>query len=152
MVNFTALRDVGLKRPRRPKEKAMPRVKKGEEKRLYPRIDHSLAMNVQANGYDFATSTQNVSCLGAYCHIEKYVPPFTKISVRLSLPVADHGKSKKCDVECQGVIVRSEDEPQGGFNVAIFFNRITDMQRKKIAHYIDQFLPNKSCVPHQCGV
>lgn len=113
--------------------------KKAAERRKYPRIDQSLHIKVAANGYDFITSTQNVSCVGAYCLINKYVPPFTKVRVRLTLPIVDD--NKKYDVECNGVIVRTVDENNGGFNIAIFFNQINNPQRKKISEYINQFLP-----------
>lgn len=111
------------------------------ERRNYPRIKHSLPINIAANGYDFVTSTQNLSCVGAYCHLDKYVPPFTKISVKMALPVMSDNKTEHIKVDCKGVIVRSEDEDKGGFNIAIFFNGINDSQRNKISQYINQFLP-----------
>lgn len=111
----------------------------GRERRLHPRIEKQLPVNIAANGYDFSTTTKNISCLGAYCHIDKYLPPFTKIMIRLNLPLksASTGHS----VECKGVVVRSEDESEGGFNIAIFFNNINDSQREKISQYVKQFLP-----------
>ena len=33
---------------------------------------------------------------------------------------------------------------KGGFNIAVFFNGIKENQRKKIAQYINQFLPKSS--------
>lgn len=117
----------------------MRRMKK--EKRQYPRINKNLPLRIAANGYDFITTTQNVSCVGAYCHIDKYVPPFTKIMVKLSLPVVVDSKKRNYDVECKGVVVRTEDENEGGFNIAVFFNQIDERQRQKISEYISQFLP-----------
>jgi len=111
------------------------------ERRLNPRLDHKLPLNMAVNGYDFATTTHNLSCVGAYCHIDKYVPPFTKISVKLNLPFKRSAKQANALIECKGVIVRSEDETKGGFNIAIFFNEIRSEQRKKLAQYIKQFLP-----------
>lgn len=116
------------------------------ERRKHPRINLELPLKVAANGYDFSTSTMNVSCLGAYCRITKYVPPFTKVLVKLALPILTISGSKNYDLECRGVIVRSEDELSGGFNIAIFFNHIKDDQRKKISEYLNQFLPSKSPV------
>lgn len=109
-----------------------------KERRLHPRVERKLPFKIKANGYDFATSTQNISCVGAYCHVSKYIPPFTKIAIKIAMPA---GKSKTYDVECKGVIVRTEDEKTGGFNIAIFFNEIKDSQRQKISRYISQFLP-----------
>jgi hypothetical protein len=113
---------------------------KKEERRLHPRIDKNLAINVAANGYDFVTSTHNISCLGAYCTIDKYIPPFTKVKIKLNLPIASKGVRTNCDVDCHGVIVRTEDDPNGKFNIAIFFNEIKDQPRQKIVQYVKQFI------------
>ncbi len=112
-----------------------------KERRLHPRIERALPLKIAANGYDFVTNTHNISCLGAYCHIDKYVPPFTRIAIKLKLAIATKLGRQKFSVECNGVIVRTEDDLNGGFNVAIFFNRIKDSQRKIISSYISQFLP-----------
>lgn len=111
------------------------------ERRKYPRIEHRLPLKVAANGYDFSTSSENVSCVGAYCYINKYVPPFTKVSIKLSLPVTAGNIRKNYNVECKGVIVRTEDDAKGGFNIAVFFNEINGGQRKIISQYVSQFLP-----------
>jgi c-di-GMP-binding flagellar brake protein YcgR len=116
------------------------------ERRKYPRAWYSLTLQVIANGYDFSTSTQNISCVGAYCHINKYVPPFTKVSVKLDLPVTELNADKKQAVECKGVIVRTEDQESGGFNIAIFFNDISTSQRNKISQYISELLSQNSSV------
>lgn len=115
-------------------------MKSSKERRLHPRLEQKLPLDLAVNGYDFVTSTSNISCLGAYCHLDKYMPPFTKISVKLSLPGKERS-DKSTIVECKGVVVRTEDETRGGFNLAIFFNEMRDEQRKKIAQYISRFLP-----------
>jgi c-di-GMP-binding flagellar brake protein YcgR len=114
-------------------------MKTVKERRVHPRLDHKLPFNVAVNGYDFSTTTHNISCVGAYCHLEKYIPPFTKISIKLSLPNKCQA-DRNAIVECKGVVVRSEDETGGGFNIAIFFNQMRDGERKKIAAYINRFL------------
>jgi len=114
--------------------------KKKEERRQFPRVEQKLPLKIAANGYDFATVTNNISCIGTYCHIDKYIPPFTKIAVRLTLPVTSRIQVKNYSVECKGVVVRTEDEISGGFNIALFFNDIKDSQRQKISQYINQFL------------
>jgi len=111
----------------------------GRDKRLYPRVEHNLPVKLAVNGYKFETSTQNISCIGAYCRINKYMPPFTKIMVNLALPIS----GKKCNVECKGVIVRSDDDSSGGFNIAIFFNNIAEASRKKIERYVKALLPKE---------
>jgi len=64
------------------------------ERRQYPRIEQNLPLKIAANGYRFATTTENVSCVGAYCHLDKYIPPFTKIAVKLTFPVRDKSTLK----------------------------------------------------------
>jgi len=118
---------------------------KKPEKRLHPRIDHELPVHITANGYDFTTTTQNISCTGAYCQINKYVPPFTRLAIKMILPVVAGGKKQKVNIECKGVIVRNEDSSKkNNFNIAIFFNEIKAAQREKISQYINQFLPKES--------
>ncbi len=115
-------------------------IKTGAERRINPRVNQELPFKVGANGYSFSTSTQNVSCAGAYCKIKKYIPPFTKVKVKLTLPIKTRLGCSDYTVDCEGVIVRTEAEKKGGFNIAIFFNAIKDEQRKKISKYIDQFI------------
>ncbi len=111
------------------------------ERRVFPRIEQKLPVNLSANGYRFATLTKNVSCTGAYCHIDKYIPPFTKLAIKMVLPIMSQNKKELINIECKGVIVRANDEEQGGFNVAIYFNEINERQQQKISKYINQFLP-----------
>lgn len=118
-------------------------VKFRKERRQYPRIEQKLPLEVVADGYDFTTVTHNISCLGAYCCINKYVPPFTRVAIKLDLPTANN-RRKNSYVECKGVIVRTEDTKSGGFNIAIFFNQIKDNQRNIISQYVNQFLPQES--------
>ncbi|TRZ49976.1 PilZ domain-containing protein [bacterium] len=113
---------------------------RGIERRRHPRVEQRLPLRIVANGYDFLTTTHNISCLGTYCRLDKYIPPFTKIAVRLTLPVSARKEKDDFRVECKGVVVRSEDNQDGGFNIAIFFNEIADTQRKKISQYISKLL------------
>jgi hypothetical protein len=111
-----------------------------KERRLSPRIDKKLPVKIVANGYDFATSTKNISCVGAYCRISKYIPPFTRVNIKLNLPLGLDSAIKNSPIECKGVIVRTEDENSGGFNIAIFFNGINDVCRKRISQYVNQYI------------
>ena len=110
------------------------------ERREYPRASTEVPVNIAANGYAFSTNTQNLSCVGAYCHLTKYIPPFTKVAVKIALPKANNSRLANNSIECKGVIVRTEDDEPDGFNSAIFFNQIKNSQRKKISQYISQFL------------
>lgn len=118
----------------------MNRMTSVKDKRQHPRLFQMLPINVETNGYDFTTSTQNVSCLGAYCTITKYIPPFTRVKVKMSLPVKSRLKKSEASVECEGVVVRSEDSPNGEFNIAIYFNRIAEATRQKLSQYVSTAL------------
>lgn len=111
------------------------------ERRLYPRIYQEIPCHIKTNGFDFTTTTKDISCTGAYCCINKYLPPFTKLAVKIILPVNSPGKQKNLKLECKGVVVRSDDQGSNEFNIAIFFNEINNAQRKKIYTYVKQFLP-----------
>ena len=116
-------------------------TKTAAERRIHPRLNQKLPFKVGANGYNFSTITQNISCVGAYCKIKKYIPPFTKVKVKLTFPMESRLGKSDYTMDCEGVIVRTEDEKKGGFNIAIFFNTIKDIQREKISQYINQFVP-----------
>jgi hypothetical protein len=124
---------------RKRRSKMIKRLK--SERRQHPRIATELPVNVAANGYAFSTNTQNLSCVGTYCHLTKYIPPFTKVAVKMTLPTANKSRLTDNNIECKGVIVRTEDDKSEGFNIAIFFNEIKNSQRQKISQYINQFFP-----------
>jgi hypothetical protein len=114
-------------------------MKPGAERRRYPRLEKKFPFKVSVDGYDFSTATDNISCVGAYCRVKKYIPPFTKVMVKLSLPIKGKKVAKNHTIDCSGVIVRTVDNDKAGFNIAIFFNQIKNSQRKLISDYISQF-------------
>jgi hypothetical protein len=120
---------------------------KWKERRQVPRVNQQLPVKITTDGYDFVTSTQNVSCLGAYCSINRYIPPFTKVLIKMALPISTREGNKNCDVECKGVIVRTEDKSYNCFNIAIFFNKINESERQKISQYLNQFLLQNTLQP-----
>lgn len=122
-----------------------------KEKRLHPRVNLCLPMKVAVNGYDFGTTTQNISCLGAYCTIDKYVPPFTRVMIKMDIPQEQGRAGSAYDVKCKGVVVRTQDRPEGGFDIAVFFNAIAEEERKKISQYIGRFLPEDSAKSSPCA-
>ena len=119
----------------------------GAERRKFPRVQQHLPIRVAIDGYDFMTSTENISCIGAYCEVNKYIPPFTRVMIRMTFPVMTDVSSTYYDVVCSGVVVRSEDNlATNGFNIAIFFNDIKDSEREKIERYVQQFSPQVAAV------
>ena len=108
------------------------------ERRLYPRIDRILTCRVQGDDFDIVTETQNVSGTGAYCEVNRYIAPMTKLKLNLVLPVANH-VAQAAKISCQGIVVRTEPEDNlflDNYHVAIYFNRISKASLKKIANYV----------------
>jgi|YelNatPaOPRAMG01_1025707.scaffolds.fasta_scaffold00406_32 c-di-GMP-binding flagellar brake protein YcgR len=104
------------------------------ERRRYPRIEKKLPLQIITDKYDISTETKNLSCIGAYCSIDRDIPVLTKLSITILLP--GKSKNKYTEVRCKGVVVRKEKNPSGGFNIGIFFNDITQKQKEKISKYI----------------
>lgn len=110
------------------------------ERRRHPRIKKELPLKIKTDGYGLATQTENLSCIGAYCSVDKYIPPLTKLSIVLLLPLKEKNKNTHSRVQCKGVVVRTEDKQPSGFNVAIYFNEISQRDKKKISKYINQYI------------
>jgi len=108
------------------------------DRRKYPRAKRQLALKIQAEGFDFVTQTENVSCVGAYCSINKHIPVMTRLSLIMLLPMRSGSKNTTAKIQCKGVVVRSESLPDGSHNIAIFFNEINTRNKNKIAQYINQ--------------
>jgi hypothetical protein len=110
------------------------------ERRRFPRAKKQLALKIKAEGFDFVTQTENVSCIGAYCSVNKHIPIMTRLSLILLLPMRSGEKNTTAKIQCKGVVVRSESLPDGRHNIAIFFNEINERNKDKIAQYINQHI------------
>lgn len=88
--------------------------------------------------------TRNISHCGAYCVCSRPIPEFTRLHVTLELQ--EPGSDRKEDVECEGVVVRSEGKRQMDgrtvYAFAIFFDRISEEARKKIDLYVQKHSAN----------
>jgi len=117
------------------------RNKINREHRRHPRIDERLRFKVRAEDFDAVTETINLSCLGAYCQLNKHIPLLTNLKIALALPYGDQGNEFDY-VECNGVVVRIEEilsEANLGtvYNTAIYFNEIEESEKKKIADFFE---------------
>ena len=108
-----------------------------QERRRHPRIEATLPLKLFVTDADFITETINVSCGGAYCRIDRFVPVMTKFKMLMFIPL-DGKKSHR--VECEGIVVRTEPEypldDVKEYNIAIFFSRIKKGDRSRIAEYV----------------
>jgi hypothetical protein len=111
------------------------------ERRQYPRANKQLALKIVSEGCDFVTQTENISCVGTYCCIDKNIPVMTKLSLLLLLPIRSKNRNVTSKIQCKGVVVRSDSAPEPGkFNIAVFFNEISERNKTKISQYISQHI------------
>ncbi len=107
------------------------------ERRRHPRLEGNIPLKICSDEFDLVTETQNLSCSGAYCRVNKYLEPMSKLKIHLLLPIKKYNKVTTKKISCQGVIVRSESVPgEPYFNVAIFFNDIQQRDVDSLNAYI----------------
>lgn len=123
-----------------------PVIQKTIERRQSPRIAFNVPLKLsQAEGEDFVTQTVNISRSGAYCEVDNYIEPMTKLKVNLLVPVRKGEKSSAKKVSCNGIVVRTEPiELQQQYNVAIFFSDITKKDSEIISDYINNLLEQEA--------
>lgn len=107
------------------------------EKRRHLRIKKNLAIKIKNIDFDIVTETKNISCAGAYCEIDRYLAPLTKIKTRLLIP--SNTKQKHMTVDCEGVVVRIErndHDLEERYSIAIYFENIHKADIAKINRFI----------------
>jgi hypothetical protein len=116
-----------------------------KERRSHPRLENNVPVKIFSDDGDIVTETGNVSRSGAYCRINKYIEPMTKLKICLLLPTRKNGKVVTKKVSCQGVVVRTETiSEENEFNVAIFFNDISQRDADIITEYISFHLEKEN--------
>ena len=113
------------------------------ERRSHPRrevaVDGHIACHV--GGQSVALRTRNISYSGLYCHVPRYLAPFTRVNVAMALPLHE-GKNRPHNetFAIEGVVVRTEPEEETAgvddYRVAIFFSGITEEARRLLARYV----------------
>lgn len=109
------------------------------EKRRYPRVDKKLPLKLEGEKFDVITETENISAAGAYCRIGKYLAPFTMLDISLFLPSKDRAER----VDCKGVVVRTEENLDKTYSIAIYFSEIKEVDKKKISQYVNYYLKRR---------
>lgn len=108
-----------------------------QERRSHPRFDANVPVKICCDDFDLVTETKNLSRNGAYCRVNKYLEPMTKLKIQLLLPVRHNNKVTTKKVICHGIIVRVEEVPDADvFNVAVFFSEILNRGAESITEYI----------------
>lgn len=111
------------------------------ERRRAVRAPARLAMEVQLARGDLARGeTINVSANGVYFTSTVHIPVMTRLAITLALPEVDDPKRTASEVNCQGVVVRTEpEEPEPGrenYQVACYFTSISAEDKDNLEAYI----------------
>lgn len=106
------------------------------ERRKAPRVAERVTLAITDGGAAVRTETKNLSASGAYCTLERFLPPMTKLQLEFELSDGQ----RRTTVRCTGVIVRVEpivaNSERGGFNTAIFFTELADRDRAAIERFV----------------
>ena len=118
------------------------------ERRRYPRVKEELQLKLKAEDFDAVAETMNLSCIGAYCQLKKYIPLMTSVKIALTLPDGTQATEIQY-AECSGVVVRVEKVPSPDttasvFNTAIYFNELAQSEKEKIAKFVERHRREKS--------
>lgn len=115
-----------------------------QERRKDPRLANNVPVRISQDNGETVTETANISRSGAYCRINQKVEPMTKLKVHLLLPMRKKGRSATKKICCEGVVVRTEPDTEEGFyNIAIFFNDISQRDAENIADYVNSYLEHE---------
>jgi hypothetical protein len=98
------------------------------ERREYPRVRERLSFKAGA----ISAQTDDLSCGGASCLLDRPIPPMTKLSMVIELPSSQ-------PVRCTGVVLRQirKDQP-AGYQTALYFSDLQASDRKRIADFVLQ--------------
>ena len=111
-----------------------------QEKRSAPRIAKQIRFAISDGTSVIQAETKNLSVSGAYCLIDKFIAPMTKLEVQFELPHKQH----PVKIRSAGVVVRVEPvvsaNQQGKYNMAIFFSNLSSHDREAIAAFVREHL------------
>ena len=111
-----------------------------QEKRSAPRIAKQIRFAINDGTSIIQAETKNLSISGAYCLIDKFIAPMTKLEIRFELP----HKPRPAKIRLTGVVVRVEPvvsaNQMGKYNMAIFFSDLSGHDREAIAAFVREHL------------
>ena len=113
----------------------------GAEHRKHPRINKRLQFKLKTNHFDIVTETINLSCIGAYCQVNKYIPLMTGLDIVLALPCVDEEDEFE-RIKCIGLVVRVEKvsldaNEHKAYNIAIYFSEIEESEKQKLESFVE---------------
>ncbi len=113
-----------------------------KERREFPRIrDENIAVKLSGEGFNTISQSLDVSASGIYCKVDRPIPVMSRLQIVLTIPgKSPSAPSKTLNVE--GVVVRQrsvkKDAKPVYYDIAIFFNCLTQKERNILMDYIDE--------------
>lgn len=122
----------------------MNKTNSNSERRRNPRLVHTIPVKLSSDEMEIITETKNLSAAGAYCRVNKYLEPMTKLKVHLLLSIKKNKRFSTKKISCQGVVVRTEAASNTDyFYTAIFFNDIAPKDGQFLKDFVDSLLDQK---------
>ena len=117
------------------------------ERRRHPRAQGGFHIVVNAPAQKKKVLVRDISSSGVSCYLDFPIPEFTTVMVNLEIPESSGKNLDHKGLTCEGAIVRcrpvSPDKGEKGdkktepqFDVAIFFQNISDEGRRLIESYV----------------
>lgn len=117
-----------------------------KERRKAPRVTKNVSLRLSKTNFDAITETKNLSCNGTYCGVSKYIEPLTRVKIIILIPKpSKRGKAKTFKIECDGIVVRTEESGnrKKPYNIAIYFNEIKEKDKDRISSYVEHHLAHQ---------
>lgn len=117
------------------------------ERRRAPRVAERIPLAISDGGVALTAETKNISATGAYCTLDRFIAPMTKLQLQLELPDG----ARRTVIRCEGVVVRVEpaitDADHASYHVAIYFTSLRERDRAAIAQFVRRRLSAPSTSP-----
>lgn len=118
-----------------------------KEKKNGPKAELSIPLKIRDRGTSIITKTISITSSGAYCKTDKPLPLLSKVALTLLMPPCGKKAKKDKRIECKGTVVRThpvivDGQPQS-YDVAIYFDELSESHRRFIAEYIEHHLSRK---------
>ncbi|MBU4305054.1 MAG: PilZ domain-containing protein [Candidatus Omnitrophica bacterium] len=112
------------------------------DRRSNARFDVTLPLKIAGADFHMATDTKNISCTGLYCHVTRFLPVMTKLSISLFVPLIVKERKVEKQINCAAVVVRTEPDREVQstdiYYIGMFFTDIKEKDRETISKYIQQ--------------
>ena len=108
------------------------------ERRGAPRTSKRVTVSLTDSSAELVTETNNLSASGAYCTVNRFIAPMTKLTMRFNVSDGAHPVT----IHCTGVVVRTDPSVptphQARYSIAVFFSDVAERDRATITQFVRQ--------------